>query len=58
MNEIVKNQGGTLIFELIKSANIAIKLEQWPGTVAILGICTSCVVIAWINRPLRSANAL
>lgn len=54
MKEVVKEEGNNIITELVKSADVKITLEQWPCTVAILGICMTCSFIAWINASQRN----
>ena len=56
MNEVMRNEGSGIITEVIKSADIKITLEQWPCTVAILGVCVTCAFIAWVNKPLRNVK--
>lgn len=56
MNNIVKKEGINLLPEVLKSADTKFTLEQWPCTVAILGICATYAFVSWLNRPVHDVE--
>lgn len=50
MNNIITHEEIRCIAEALKGVDIKIRLEQWPCTVAILGVCATLVAMAWINN--------
>lgn len=54
MNEIIKNQCANLVKDATKSFQI--KLEQWPCTMAVLGICATWAFVSWINSPVYGVD--
>ena len=56
MNNIIKTEGTACLSNIINSADIKITLEQWPCTVAVLGICATYAFITWANRPIMKTS--
>lgn len=50
MKELMKENSRDITQDIVKSDNIKITLEQWPCTVAILGICATYAFVSWINQ--------
>lgn len=50
MNDVMKSEAITFWSDAAKSADIKITLEQWPCTIAVLGVCATYAFVSWINK--------
>ena len=54
MNSIEEIRNHSIAAEVLKNADVKIRLEQWPCAVALLGVSAAWAFVNWVNSQAES----